>query len=52
MAEGWKQSAVQGSTDLFYPPRGTPLADIKAICAVCPEMMECREAGMQERFGL
>ncbi len=42
-----------GQTDTFFPSNIKELFDrAKAICATCPEMHPCREAGMAEPYGI
>ena len=42
-----------GQTDTFFPSNIEELFDrATAICATCPEMHPCREAGMAEPVGV
>lgn len=49
-------AACKGRTDLFFPERGDPAAELvaqaKAICAGCPVRIPCLEAGHHEEFGV
>jgi hypothetical protein len=37
----------------WYPGRGTPLAEHKAVCATCPQLDPCREWGVRhEKYGV
>ena len=42
-----------GQTDTFFPSNIEELFDrAKAICATCPDLAPCREAGMAESYGV
>ena len=43
--DGWRElAACRGHSDLFFPPDGTAdTARIRAMCAACPVLAECRE---------
>lgn len=40
--------------DLFFPLRGEPTRDAKAVCTGCPVRSECLEAALaqRERYGI
>jgi WhiB family redox-sensing transcriptional regulator len=48
------KAACKGMTALFFPEKNeAPTADwARRICNTCPVQDECREYGMQERFGI
>jgi WhiB family redox-sensing transcriptional regulator len=48
------KAACKGMTALFFPEKNeAPTADwARRICNTCPVQAECREYGMQERFGI
>lgn len=50
----WRaRAACRGmGPDLFYPERGAPSAESKAVCVDCPVRRECSEQGVDERFGV
>lgn len=53
-AQTWRDDAAcKGmDPDLFFPQRGESAREAKAVCATCPVIDPCREAGMNERFGV
>lgn len=59
--EDWTaQAACRGEyPDLFYPPHGTRGRELwkleeaaKQVCADCPVITQCRDAGRSERYGV
>lgn len=52
----WKSDGlcVDVNPALFYPGRGEPTAEAKAICAACPVEARCLEYALEhsERFGI
>jgi WhiB family redox-sensing transcriptional regulator len=36
--------------DLFFPERGVPTTEAKAICARCPVRYDCREYAIEHRI--
>lgn len=38
--------------EVWFPGRGRPTGDLKAICAACEVRGECREYGLDEKFGM
>ena len=47
------RAACLGQTDTFFPSNIEELFDrAKAICATCPDLAPCREAGMAESYGV
>jgi WhiB family redox-sensing transcriptional regulator len=49
----WRElAACRGATANFFPARGQPTGPIKAICAACPVVAECAEAGLFEKHGI
>ena len=54
----WHENAACSGlgNERFYPYRGydavRQAASAKAICAVCPVIEQCREAGLEEKFGI
>jgi WhiB family redox-sensing transcriptional regulator len=38
--------------DVFFPERGGPVAEAKAVCRSCPVIEACREAAIHEKFGI
>ena len=57
----WHENAACSGlgNELFYPGRvwGNPdavrqAAAAKVVCALCPVKEQCREAGLEERFGI
>ena len=50
----WHRLASCAGLDpnLYFPVRGEPTKDARAVCATCPVRPECREAGMKEQQGL
>lgn len=52
--ESWRVSAAcRGlDPDLFFPSRGVSTDRARSVCAGCPVRVECRTAGLGERFGI
>lgn len=52
----WLRGAsCQGvDADLFFPPRGAPAKEAKALCGRCPVRQECLDYALDhgERFGI
>ncbi|MBI4882895.1 MAG: WhiB family transcriptional regulator [Actinobacteria bacterium] len=38
-----RNAACHGQTSSFFPKRGQPIDDARAICAACPVLDQCRE---------
>jgi WhiB family redox-sensing transcriptional regulator len=48
-----RQAACAGyPIEWWFPTRGEPTDQAKRICATCPVLGPCREAGYRERFGV
>jgi WhiB family redox-sensing transcriptional regulator len=46
----WRQQAAcKGATAVFFPERGQPLDEVRAICARCPVRQECLGEAMALR---
>ncbi len=54
MPTRFPRAACLGMTALFYPDTGdnASVKAARAVCATCPEMHPCREAGMAEPVGV
>lgn len=54
--EPWRKQAACKGTDpeLFFPTRGEPTEDAKAICGRCPVRVDCLEYALDNRemYGL
>jgi len=49
----FRDAACRGMhPDLFFPGRGEPTAQVKAICAGCPVRDDCAEYGRDEQYGI
>ena len=50
----WRERAncLGVDPDLFFPERGEPLRQVKAVCAGCEVRSECLAEGLHERFGV
>lgn len=53
-APGWYEDAACQDTDpeAFFPDQSQQPFMAIALCNTCPVMAQCREAGMDERFGV
>lgn len=53
---GWRDDALcaEVGIDLFFPEKGEPTKDAKAVCQLCPVRSECLQYALQndERFGI
>lgn len=47
-----RRAACRGMTAAFFPERGADQTEAKAVCAECPVIVQCAEAGRYERFGI
>lgn len=45
----WRDDALcaQISPEPWFPPKGSPAKDAKAICAICPVQAECLEFALE-----
>ena len=55
--QAWRASALCAQVDvgeLFYPERGQPTHEAKAVCAACPVRVECLEDAIDhgEAYGI
>lgn len=50
----WHEQAACRGTDpsLFYPEKGDPTDEAKAVCAECPVAIECFLGGLDEQYGI
>lgn len=52
--EEWQHRGACNGMDpnLFFPSRGEPMSEIRAVCSTCPVRRECAEAGLMEKWGM
>lgn len=54
-AVGWQEQAVcRGETHIMFPGRGQAESPARALCAVCPVILDCAVVGVRdgEKFGI